>query len=334
MTTPAPRTSAQAAWYPDPSDPGLLRYWDGRGWTGYTLPKPAGWGHGSAGMTLPWWQSWWVVIPGLLICLPFGLVGLWKRPGLATWSRVVVTLATVALLGGVILTDDSSTTPEEDASKPAASPAAPTPKAAPDEAVPSRSVVPKLTGLTRRQAEKRVAAGGLAVRKLRYVPSAQPRGTVLRQSKRVGASVLAGSALVLTVAAPYPRVPTVVGRSQSVAVSRLRDAGFKVKVSTESRTSGKDGVILRQTPAGSNLAKPRSLITVVVSSVVKPVAPPPPPPAQNCASGYSPCLPPAYDYDCAGGSGDGPGYADGPIYVTGSDPYGLDRDGDGVACES
>jgi hypothetical protein len=55
--------------------------------------------------------------------------------------------------------------------------------------------------------------------------------------------------------------------------------------------------------------------------------------ASNCTPGYSPCLPPADDYDCAGGSGNGPEYADGPIAVTGSDPYGLDADGDGVACE-
>ncbi|MCZ4499298.1 MAG: hypothetical protein JWQ74_1851 [Marmoricola sp.] len=53
----------------------------------------------------------------------------------------------------------------------------------------------------------------------------------------------------------------------------------------------------------------------------------------NCTAGYSPCLPPMSDYDCAGGSGNGPGYAYGPLYVTGSDPYDLDRDGDGVACE-
>jgi endonuclease YncB( thermonuclease family) len=54
----------------------------------------------------------------------------------------------------------------------------------------------------------------------------------------------------------------------------------------------------------------------------------------NCTDGYSPCLPPASDYDCAGGSGDGPEYADGPILVFGSDPYYLDSEGDGVACES
>jgi hypothetical protein len=56
-------------------------------------------------------------------------------------------------------------------------------------------------------------------------------------------------------------------------------------------------------------------------------------PPQSCTPGYSPCIPPAYDVDCAGGSGDGPAYVEGPVYVTGSDPYGLDSDGDGVACE-
>ncbi|HTR74173.1 MAG TPA: hypothetical protein VMH33_02805 [Solirubrobacterales bacterium] len=39
------------------------------------------------------------------------------------------------------------------------------------------------------------------------------------------------------------------------------------------------------------------------------------------------------DYDCAGGSGDGPNYVEGPIYVVGADPFGLDEDGDGIACE-
>jgi resuscitation-promoting factor RpfB len=50
--------------------------------------------------------------------------------------------------------------------------------------------------------------------------------------------------------------------------------------------------------------------------------------------GYSPCVPIASDVDCAGGSGNGPAYVEGPIYVTGDDPYDLDRDGDGIACEN
>jgi hypothetical protein len=46
------------------------------------------------------------------------------------------------------------------------------------------------------------------------------------------------------------------------------------------------------------------------------------------------CLnPAASDYDCAGGSGDGPYYT-GPVRVVGPDHFGLDRDGDGYACEN
>lgn len=54
---------------------------------------------------------------------------------------------------------------------------------------------------------------------------------------------------------------------------------------------------------------------------------------QNCTPGYSPCLPRLYDYDCKTGKGDGPGFT-GKVKVTGNDPYDLDRDGDGIGCNS
>lgn len=53
----------------------------------------------------------------------------------------------------------------------------------------------------------------------------------------------------------------------------------------------------------------------------------------DCDQNYSGCVPIASDVDCAGGSGNGPAYVRGPISVIGSDIYGLDRDGDGLACE-
>jgi hypothetical protein len=57
---------------------------------------------------------------------------------------------------------------------------------------------------------------------------------------------------------------------------------------------------------------------------------------RQCDKNYSGrCLRPnVYDYDCAGGSGNGPRYVSGPFYVVGYDRYGLDSDGDGIACES
>lgn len=64
-----------------------------------------------------------------------------------------------------------------------------------------------------------------------------------------------------------------------------------------------------------------------------PIPTSPPEPADNCVSGYSPCISPGSDVDCGGGNGNGPRYIAGPVYVTGSDPYDLDRDGDGVGCE-
>jgi hypothetical protein len=68
-----------------------------------------------------------------------------------------------------------------------------------------------------------------------------------------------------------------------------------------------------------------------------------PPKAQSSAAAEPKNCDPAYpevclhdgigDYDCAGGSGNGPNYVDGPVKVLAPDPFGLDRDGDGIGCQ-
>jgi hypothetical protein len=57
--------------------------------------------------------------------------------------------------------------------------------------------------------------------------------------------------------------------------------------------------------------------------------------ASACDPNYSgACLDPyASDYDCEGGSGNGPDYT-GEVTVVGVDHYGLDADGDGIGCEA
>jgi hypothetical protein len=57
--------------------------------------------------------------------------------------------------------------------------------------------------------------------------------------------------------------------------------------------------------------------------------------SSDCDPSYEgACLDPSSpDYDCEGGSGDGPDYT-GPVAVVGDNHFGLDRDGDGSACES
>jgi len=56
-------------------------------------------------------------------------------------------------------------------------------------------------------------------------------------------------------------------------------------------------------------------------------------PPPNCHPSYTPCLQIVSDYDCKGGSGNGPYYT-GRVEVIGYDEYRLDTDGDGVGCEN
>jgi micrococcal nuclease len=79
------------------------------------------------------------------------------------------------------------------------------------------------------------------------------------------------------------------------------------------------------TPLPTNTLPP--LPTVTLAIIVQPTG--------NCHPSYPDvCLATDKgDYDCAGGSGNGPNYVQGPIRVLPPDPFDLDRDGDGIGCE-
>jgi hypothetical protein len=229
-------------------------------------------------------------------------------------------LVTVAACGG-----DSN--PTVDTADPAA------PKATESTHVePARIPVPRVTGLPLSQATKRLQSRGLHVGDVSKRPSAKPRRTVLEQSLRPGSKVEDDAMISLVVAMPLPLVPDTVGEDWRAARRALRLASFDVLRTRQRTASATPGTVIDQTPNGGTKARPGATVTITIAA--KP--PPPPPPSvqeDNCTPGYSPCLPPASDYDCADGTGDGPEYAEGPIDVTGSDPYGLDSDSDGIACE-
>lgn len=323
-------TSVPAGWYPDPNDAGLLRYWDGLAWTGATAPaRPPAPAPGSA--KLPWWQTTWAIVLGLLLCLPFGLVGLWVRPGLSTRLRVWTTTAGV-LLAVVAIASSAGSDPDPAASAdPSGTSTGRSAISSPTESTegPSGVVVPALVGLTRSDAAAALAELGLDVSTVRR-PSASPAGTVLRQDLEAGSMVAPGDRVTLVIAAPLPRVPTTVGVARADAVERLEARGFRVITTTRDVTSGPDGVVLSQSPRGGTPVRPGATVRLVVAHY----RPPPRPLVSSaCTPGYSPCLPPASDYDCGGGSGNGPEYVDGTVQVTGSDPYDLDRDGNGIGCD-
>jgi hypothetical protein len=138
-----------------------------------------------------------------------------------------------------------------------------------------------------------------------------------------------GDTIHIVIAKPYPRVPSVLGQGLSPARQTLQSQGFAVRV--DKRVSGEAaGTVIGMSPGPSTEVRPGRVITLIVAK-----------PAPRSSGGGSchpsyqgACLDPsASDYDCAGGSGDGPKYT-GYVQVVGYDEFDLDSDGDGVGCES
>ena len=143
------------------------------------------------------------------------------------------------------------------------------------------------------------------------------------------------------------------GHRRSLGVSllsaRARSSGSRAVVRIHLRARDRDactGRVVRQYFRGQWVLAPRRGAWVAAKvSVRKTGAPrvrlskaecaPPPssgpgpgPSPRRQLPGLQPCLPPGPDVDCAGGEGNGPRYVEGPVSVTGSDPYDLDSDGD------
>lgn len=158
-------------------------------------------------------------------------------------------------------------------------------------------------------------------------------GTILAQRPAPGTMMRYGGTYTVTVAKALPKVADVTGMWATGAKRNLARWNVVVVEQISPRPSGR---VISMSPSAGSALMPGATITLTVAKK----APPPPPleaaeesSGAGCTAGYSPCLPPASDYDCSGGSGDGPEYT-GYVTVTGSDPYGLDADGDGAGCES
>lgn len=205
----------------------------------------------------------------------------------------------------------------------------PEPTAAPEPMIPTTKV-PRVIGLSLKQARQQATARSLVISIVRKY-SNKPAGTVLRQAVRAGERVDEGTSIQLEIARPFPHVPGLAGQKANGAKQELRGAGFTVVVQLQ-ESSTAAGTVLYSIPAAGSQVKPGAAITIVVAKA--PPAPPPTPPS-SCHSSYTgACLDPnASDYDCAGGSGDGPKYT-GFVHVVGYDEYGLDADNDGLGCES
>lgn len=108
--------------------------------------------------------------------------------------------------------------------------------------------------------------------------------------------------------------------------SRIRTTGVNGVKTITYQITLTDGVQTDKKVLGEEVTTSPVTEVTAIGTYVKPKS--------ACDPNYSgACVPIASDVDCAGGSGNGPAYVRGPVYVIGSDIYGLDRDGNGVGCE-
>jgi hypothetical protein len=263
-------------WYPDPDQPGRERLWDGQAWT-HHLRKSAGVG------------------------------GRWSPRTIAIAAGSGV-LGLLVLIVGLVASGSDRNPTEAVLQTPASSPFA-QPPSAQSTPSPKLAKVPAVKGLALVKAKRKLRGAGLDLGHVDRRPSSRKKGIVLKQSVAAGTALEPGSTVTLVVAAPLPQVPSVVGKAETAAIRKLRNAGFKIKKTTQTRTTGKDEVVLSQSPTAGTRAKPKSVVRIVISNVRRR---PDAGQSRNCTSGYTPCLPPASDYDCSGGQAMGPNTSTGP----------------------
>jgi hypothetical protein len=155
----------------------------------------------------------------------------------------------------------------------------------------------------------------------------------------VGTTTAIGGTVAPAHHGKFAQLQQKVGRTwRTVQRTRLASNG-RYRFTLRPRTSGTTWWRVYKASDTDHLGVASSLSRLVVLPRPKPKPKPKPKvkprPSPKCDPSYpGVCLRVGIgDYDCAGGSGNGPNYVRGPIRVRPPDPFGLDRDGNGWGCE-
>jgi beta-lactam-binding protein with PASTA domain len=136
--------------------------------------------------------------------------------------------------------------------------------------------IPSVIGSPIDEAEARlVNEFKLVVTKVPDPKSTRPEGEVTKQDPAPGTKLAPGQGITLTFSQP-DNVPVVdvTGQSAAVATANLTAKGFEVAAIEEASDTVEAGKVIRTDPVANTPVKPRSKVTIVVSSGVPKVAVP------------------------------------------------------------
>jgi beta-lactam-binding protein with PASTA domain len=150
---------------------------------------------------------------------------------------------------------------------PPAPPPPPSPQAPP--APPPTATVPSLSGLSQAAAQKRLNTSGFKARVV-YVASDKTLETVVAQSPKAGTTAKRGTRVQLNASlgpnpGPLQTVPKVLGLTARQAITRLRNADFKVQELRQKVTSqSQNGIVVDEQPSGGGKAPSGTTVTIYV----------------------------------------------------------------------
>ncbi|HKE69953.1 MAG TPA: Stk1 family PASTA domain-containing Ser/Thr kinase [Nocardioidaceae bacterium] len=130
-----------------------------------------------------------------------------------------------------------------------------------------------LVGMTLKEAKQALEAVNLEWDVQRQ-QSDQPKNEVLGTDPSSGDEVKPGSTVTLTVAAPFPVVPNVVGDSEDEAVDKIKERGFSVDIRLQTTDRADEGTVIEQTPSGGSKALPGSTVTIFIAVAPQETTPP------------------------------------------------------------
>ena len=136
--------------------------------------------------------------------------------------------------------------------------------------------LPKIIGLTGKEAENTLKAMGLEILVAGEEKSTEPEGTVVKANKNEGDTVTKGETIRVYVSGGETKkiLQNVEGLGEDQATTFLKNAGIEIIINREYSDTVEKGKVIKQDPVGNTEIKEGTKVTLTISQGKKPVTVP------------------------------------------------------------